>query len=190
MLKGKFRFIVAFVVIFGSLVLVNWGLSKGYLLVTADTAIFFSFLSTYFAAMTAFFSFLVVLEMRRDREALLRLSVYVDFEIEEGILFFIIENAGQSTAKDIVVDIDPLPYDDYGEQIGYVSWIGKTIETLLPGKKLGKNLGHVSEYGKYQKRPTKFSISVVYKSLKGKEYKEEPYLIDIDQHKYAGDTTA
>lgn len=190
MLKGKFRFMPAFVVILGSLVLVSWGLSKGYIIATAETAIFLSFGATFFAAMTAIFSLGVVLEMRKDREAMLKPSVYVDFEVENGILFCIIENSGQSPAKNIVVDIDPLPVDDEGKQIGYVSWIGKTIDTLLPGKKLGKSLGLMSQYGRYKRKPTKFEISVVYKSLKGKEYKEGPYLVDIDQHKYAGDTTA
>ena len=181
MWRNSLTIIGIIVVLFGGAALGVWFLISP----SADQAkvpLFIAALSSLFSAIGAVASGLVVLEMKRDREALFKPDIYADFEVDEGLFTFVVRNDGQSAAKKVQVKIDPIPIGFNNQPIDNVAWLREPIETLLPGKKLAKTIdSHVSLLG--GNRPCEFKISITYQSLSGKKYIEAPYIIDLEEYR-------
>ena len=102
--------------------------------------------------------------------------------MEEGLFTFVVRNDGQNPAKNVRVEIDPIPIGHNNEPIDNVAWLHEPIKSLLPGRKLEKVVdSHVAVFG--ENRPKEFTISLSYQSLAGKEYKEGPYNIDLEDYR-------
>ncbi len=184
MLKNnKFWIIITgfiFIVAFG---LTNWGISTGFIVTTSNTPVIFSFLSAFFTAFTALVSLGVVLEMRKDRETLSKPDVYADFEVNDGLFIFFIQNFGRSPAKQVQLMINPIPIKFNKQKMDNVKWLFESIETLLPGKKYEIVLDSTPGMLKSD-NPKIFTIKIEYKSLSGKKYQEGPYQIDLEEYRY------
>lgn len=135
--------------------------------------------SSLFSAVGAGAAWLTVLEMRRDREELFRPDIFAGFEVAgSGLFKFVVKNDGQSPARNIKIDVDPIPVGMGGEPIDDVRWLRKPISTLFPGQCFEKTVDvHHAVFN--DDRPQEFSIRLSYESSTGTNYSEEPYTIDL-----------
>jgi len=144
--------------------------------------IFIAAIASILSAIGVIASWLVVIEMRKDREALYKPDIYADFEVEEGAFSFVVQNAGLTAAKKVKVEIIPPPFGSDNKPIENVVWLKKPIETLLPGKSL-KRFCNVSHQYYSSGAPLKYSISLSYNALTGKQYTDGPYIIDLEEYR-------
>jgi len=136
--------------------------------------------SSLFSAVGAGAAWLTVLEMRRDREEFFRPDIFAGFEVGgSGLFKFVVKNGGQSPARNIKVDVDPIPVASDGKPIDDVGWIrGEQISTLFPAQGFEKVVDvHHAMFS--DDRPQEFSINLSYESSTGKKYDEGPYMVDL-----------
>lgn len=149
----------------------------------AALPLFIAAISSLLSASGVVASWLVVLEMRKDRESLFKPDVSVSIEIEGGLLSFVVRNDGKSPAHNVAVSVDPSPIDHSGKAIvEETPWLQAPIPTLLPGTRLVKTLdSHISIFNKDV--PRSFTVELEYTSSSGKKYREKPFTLDIDQYR-------
>jgi hypothetical protein len=143
--------------------------------------LFIAALSSLFSAIGVIGSWLVVLEMQKDRDALFKPEVNVDFETIAYAIRLVVRNDGRSPAHNVNIEITPSPVDAQGKQlIDIIPWLQNPIPTLLPGKRIEKVLGsHINIFERDV--PREFEVNMSYESSTGKKYEVDPYTLDLEQ---------
>ena len=143
--------------------------------------LFIAAISSLISALGVLASWQVVIEMRRDREAFYRPEVYADFKVLDGLFVFTVYNAGRSTAKQVKIDVQPIPIGREDKPIDNVRWLKEPITALLPGQKLEKVVdSHIALLDENSNRPKNFRIQIEYTDLNGTKYTEGPYFINLE----------
>jgi hypothetical protein len=149
----------------------------------ARLPLFIAAVSSLLSASGVMASWLVVLEMRKDRETLFKPDVSVNIEMESHLLLFVVRNDGKSPAHNVVVKVDPSPIDHTGKAIvEETPWLQAPIPTLLPGNHLAKTIGSHTSIFK-EDIPRTFTVELEYESSSGKKYTEKPFILDFDQYR-------
>lgn len=183
MKQNRWSIIGLLVVVLGGVAVIMWILSK-ILVDQTNIPLIIAAVSSLIGTAGVIASLLVVIEMRRDREAIYRPDIHADFRVEDGLFVFFVSNDGQTSAKKVQVKINPIPIGFNNQPIDDVIWLHQPIETLLPGKKLEKAVdSHINLLNGGQ--PREFMISIKYQSLTGKIYNEGPYIINLDEYRHS-----
>jgi len=180
--RNRFSVVATIILLIGGTLLIT-AILKTPAFDQAQLPLFIAALSFVVSAVGVVGSWLVILEMQRDREALYKPEVYADIEIAGGLLFlFVVRNNGRSTAHNITVKLDPCPVDRNGIRIDEVNWLRSPIKTLPPGKCMSKTLdSHLEIFSK--DIPRTFKVELCYESSSGVKYSEPSYILDIEQYK-------
>src|SRR3990172_314212 len=130
------RFIV-FVFIFGVGILIIWFMVSGFDQGELQISIGLAAISTYLAAVSSIANLLQAVETERQRRNQERPYINTYFDPSGGgMIYFIVENLGNSPAKKISIEINPIPKDHAGRKLSDVSFFSKPIGFLPAGKKL------------------------------------------------------
>jgi hypothetical protein len=128
--------------------------------------------SAFLAAISAIATLLQSVEIQRQRENQERPYVTAYFDgASNGAVYFIIENAGNSPALNVSVEIDPPPVDFTKRPLNKVSLFSNPI-TFMPSGKVFRQIIDAGYRFLEEGKPTKFKVAVEYLSIFGDSYDE------------------
>lgn len=136
------------------------------------TTIVIAAIAAIFSAISAIANLKMAVEVKRQRKLLERPYVTAYFDgANNGALYFVIENSGNSPAVDIRFKFDPPPVDFLGRPLNEVSLFSNPISFLPTGKVIRQmiNASHTFlENGK----TTRFKIELKYLSIWNDPFEE------------------
>ena len=140
-------------------------------------AIAIAAISAFFAAVSSFGSLLQAIEVQRQRENLERPFIVTYYDLaNNGAIYFIVENIGNSPAKDIGIKFEAAPTDHQNRSLEEISLFTNPIEFLPPQRSIRQLVDKGSNV--LTGDNLRFSHSVSYSSLRGETYRE-PGVIDL-----------
>ena len=159
-----------FLFAFGALII--WFLVADFLPIAVEVSIGIAMISALFSAISAFANLLQAVEVQKQRESQERPYVIAYFDAESnGVIYFVIENSGNSPALNVTVKFNPAPIDFGGRPLNQVSLFEKPISFLPAGKSL-RQLVDVGHSFLADGKPTKFSVAISYTSIHHAIYQE------------------
>ncbi len=132
-------------------------------------------ISVFFAAISSVANLISVIDMRNERKSQARPYVGAYFEVKsDGLVYFIVENNGNSPAQNVLVEFSSIPQEGYILEFFLKqgsSPFEKPIDFLIPGQALRRIVGvHHEVLGK--DKSTEFAFTLAYCSIFGDKYKE------------------
>lgn len=162
--------VIALLVAVGALLI--WFLIAGTSPATANVSIGIAAVSVMLAAISAIANLLQAVEVQKQREGQERPYVIAYFDgASTGLVYFVVENLGNSPAFNVTVRFNPAPTDFAGRPLNRVSVFEKPISFLSPGKALRQALD-VGHRFLTEGKPTEFAVSLTYASLQHDVYQE------------------
>lgn len=147
-------------------------LVSGFVPISVEVSIGIAMISALFSAVSAFANLLQAVEVQKQRESQERPYVIAYFDAESnGVIYFVIENSGNSPALNVTVKFNPAPIDFGGRPLNQVSLFEKPISFLPAGKSL-RQLVDVGHSFLADGKPTKFSVAISYTSIHHEIYRE------------------
>ena len=177
---------------FAVAILLVWFLVAGFTPGAQAVNIGIAAIATLLAAISSIASLLQAVETQKQRENLERPYVLADFDSESsGVVTFVIQNLGNSPAKNVSIEIEPPPVDFRGRQLNEISLLAKPIGFLPPGRTLRQVIDASFRFLEAGK-PRKFKITTKYASAFGETFKEVvdhdlEYLVDSTLPKKSAD---
>jgi hypothetical protein len=151
-------------------VLLVWFLASGFSPSIVQITIGIASISAFFAAISSIANLLQAVETEKQRRNQERPYVNAYFDASNSsFIHFIVENSGNSPAKNIILDINPTPKDYAGRNLNEVSFFSHPI-SFFPANKKVRQLVDVGYKFLAQDRPVNFEISVRYLSIFGDLY--------------------
>lgn len=128
--------------------------------------------SALFAAISSFAALLQAVEVQKQRKSQERPYVLAYFDGgSSGVIYFVIQNFGNSPAIDVTVEFDPPPIDFANRPLNQVSPFANPVSFLPPGKSL-RQIIDVGRRFFADDKPTKFQVSLIYSSIYHELYQE------------------
>jgi len=126
--------------------------------------------SAVFAAISAIASLVQAAEVQKQRESQEQPYVISYFDgANSGAICFVIENCGNSPAKNISIRFSPSPIDYAGRPLTEVSFFRDPIDFLPPGKKFRQIIDAGHRFFA-EGKPTRFHTSLSYESIYNDSY--------------------
>jgi hypothetical protein len=164
-------FLIA-ILLFGFGIFLIWFLTVGQSNNLNQVAFGVAAISAFFAAVSAIATLLQAVEIQRQREAQERPYIIAYFEgTTNGAICFTIENVGNSPAYDLEIKFKSAPIDFAGRPLNQISLFAKPI-TFLPASKSLRQIIDAGYRFFAEDKPTKFPVSIVYKSVYGDIFTE------------------
>ncbi len=162
--------VTALLVAVGALLI--WFLVAGSSPTTANASIGIAAISIMLAAISSIANLLQAVEVQKQREGQERPYVIAYFDgTSDGLVFFVVENFGNSPALNVTVQFNPAPIDFAGRPLNRVSVFEKPISFLPPGKSLRQAVD-VGHRFLAEGKPTVFVVSISYTSVQHDVYQE------------------
>jgi len=108
-----------------------------------------------------------------------RPDVYVDFTVDQGLLFVVLRNIGAVSAYDVVTHFDR-PFRGLGgrKDISSIA-LFRSLLFMPPGKQFTQLVDHIDAYFR-REEPTRMTVSMTYADREGRRYAEVvPHDLDI-----------
>ena len=108
-----------------------------------------------------------------------RPDVYVDFTVDQGLLFIVLRNIGGASAYDVVTRFDR-PFRGLGgrKDISAIT-LFRSLPFMPPGKQFTQLVDHLDAYFR-RDEPTRLTASMTYADREGRRYAEAvPHDLDI-----------
>ena len=164
--------IVVALLLIAAATLLIWFLASGFSANAATASIGIAAISALFAAISSIASLLQAVEAQKQRESQERPYVITDFDAGSNrLIYFVIQNSGNSPALNTKIQFDPAPVDYSGRRLNQVSLFEKPISFLSPGKTF-RQLVDVGHKLLADGKPTKFRVSISYESIHGEIYRD------------------
>jgi uncharacterized protein (UPF0333 family) len=153
-------------------VLVAYFLTVGFSSSQAQAVIGIASVSAFLAAISATANLLQAVEVQRQRELMQRPYVTASFEgSSKGLIYLLIQNSGNSPARDVRLAFDPAPRDFSGRPLDQVSVFSRPI-TFLPPASSVRQLIDAGNKLLADGQPTRFRVTISYQSIEGRQYSE------------------
>lgn len=164
--------LIIFALIIGIGVILTWFIVSGVTPTGVQVTIGIAAISAFFAAISSMSNLLQAVETERQRRNQDRPYVNAYFDTSSGSLItFVVENSGNSPAKNIHLKIDPAPVDYAGRKLSDVSFFSQPISFLPTGKKL-RQIVDVGYRVLAEGKPVNFRVSARYESIYGETFRE------------------
>jgi hypothetical protein len=100
-----------------------------------------------------------------------RPDVYVDFTVDQGLLFIVLRNVGAASAYDVVTRFDR-PFRGLGgrKDISMIT-LFRSLPFMPPGKQFTQLVDHLDAYFR-RDEPTRLTASMTYADREGRRYAE------------------
>lgn len=162
--------VTALLVTVGALLI--WFLVAGFSPTTTNVSIGIAAISVMLAAISSIANLLQAVEVQKQRESQERPYVTAYFDgTSGGLVFFVVENFGNSPALNVTIQFKPAPIDFAGRPLNRVSVFKRPISFLPPGKSLRQAVD-VGHRFLAEGKPTVFAVSISYTSVHHYVYKE------------------
>jgi hypothetical protein len=158
--------------LFGIVISLIWFIVTDFSILDARAPLAIATITTFFAAMSAFANLLQAVETQKQREASERPYVVSYFDgTGSGAICFMIENRGNSPAKDLIIEFSPSPIDHTGNPLDQISLFTNPISFLPPGQIIRQIIDAGYRFFD-QGKPTRFKVTMRYSSIANKPFKE------------------
>ena len=159
--------------IIGIGVLLIWVLVSEFSASTIQISIGIAAISSFFAAISSFANLLQAVETERQRRNQERPYINAYFDVSGyGLIYFIVQNSGNTPAINVKLSIDPIPIDYAGRKLNEVSFFSQPINFLPAGKTIQQRID-IGHQFLSNTETLNFVVKVEYSSTSGEFYKEK-----------------
>lgn len=170
-LSRRSVFLIA-VLLFAVVIVLFWFLSAGFTPDNERIIIGIAAVSALLSAISAIATLMQAVETRKQREEFERPYVTAYFDAtNNGALYFVIENSGNSPALDVRFKFDPSPIDHAGRPLDQISLFSNPI-SFLPVGKVIRQVIDASHRFLEDGKALKYEVSIKYYSVFGDKFSE------------------
>jgi hypothetical protein len=161
------------ILIIGIGVLWVWFLVSGFSPSAIQISIVIATISALFAAISSIANLIQAMETERQRRNQERPYITAYFDASSNsLIYFVVENSGNSPAINVILSIDPIPTDHAGRKLNEVSFFTQPV-SFVPAGKMIRQIVDVGSRFLAKDKPVNFEIIIEYSSVYGESYREK-----------------